>query len=117
MSDKKLIFAYREDKLGTGEVVYCWQPGNRIIAFCGENKVITLVDKMGKKIIDFPLKFGGKCKYLEFDSEGDTLAAFQDKCSLVTVINIFSKKTLDLEIDKNNKDYPSCIRWAKTTSI
>ena len=56
MSDKKLIFAYREDKLGTGEVVYCWQPGNRIIAFCGENKVITLVDKMGKKIIDFPWK-------------------------------------------------------------
>ena len=117
MGDKKLIFAYREDKLGMGEVIYCWQPGNRIIAFCGENRVITLVDKMGKKIIDFPLKFGGKCKYLEFDSEGDTIAAYQEKCSIVTVINIFSKKTLDLEIDKNNKDYPTCIRWSKNHPI
>ena len=117
MGDKKLIFAYREDKLGMGEVIYCWQPGNRIIAFCGENRVITLVDKMGKKIIDFPLKFGGKCKFLEFDSEGDTIAAYQEKCSIVTVINIFSKKTLDLEIDKNNKDYPTCIRWSKNHPI
>ena len=115
--NKKLIFAVRENKLGMGEVIFCWQPGNRMLAFCGENRVITIVDRLGKKIIDFPLKFGGKCKYLEFDCEGDTLGVFQDNCSIVTVINIFTKKTLDLEIDKNNKDRPTCLRWGKNNPI
>ena len=31
-------------------------------------------------------KYGGKCKVIEWDSEGDTIACFQDKCSIVTII-------------------------------
>ena len=114
---KKLIFSFDKTQLGTGEVIFNWQPGCRFIAFCGENRVITIVDKMGKKNIDFPLKYGGKCKVIEWDSEGDTIACFQEKCSIVTIINIFTKKTLDLEIDKNNKDEPTFIKWGKNIPI
>ena len=43
----------------------------------------------------------GKCIYMEFDNaDGDTLALFQEKCSTVTVINIFTNKKLDLEINR-----------------
>ena len=105
-------------KLGSGEVIYCWQPGDRLLAFCGENRVVSIVDKMGVKSKDFPLKFGGKCKYMEFDNlDGDTLAIFQDKCSIVTIINIFTDKTLDLEINRSNKDFPTCLRWTKNSNI
>ena len=114
---KKLIFSFNQTQLGMGEVVFNWQPGCRFIAFCGDNRVITIVDKMGKKNTDFPLKYGGKCKVIEWDSEGDTIACFQDKCSIVTIINIFTKKTLDLEIDKNNKDEPTFIKWGKNIPI
>jgi WD repeat-containing protein 19 len=50
---------------------------------------------------------------MEFDSEGDTIAILQDNCTAVTVINVYTKKVLELDIDKNNKDKPTCIRWGK----
>jgi WD repeat-containing protein 19 len=111
--NKKLIFAYREDKLGMSEVIFCWQPGCKWLAFCGETRVIVIVDRLGKKMVEFQLKFGGKVKHMEFDSEGDTLAIIQEACSIVTIINVYTKKTLDIDIDKNNKDRPTCIRWGK----
>ena len=116
--NKKLIFGFDQKVLGSGEVIYCWQPGDRLVAFCGDNRVVSIVDKMGEKFKDFPLKFSGKCKYMEFDNvDGDTLAVFQDKCSIVTIINIFTNKKLDLEINRSNKDLPTCLRWSKNNTI
>ena len=116
--NKKIIFSFDQKVLGSGEVIYCWQPGDRLVAFCGDNRVVSIVDKMGEKFKDFPLKFSGKCKYMEFDNaDGDTLALFQEKCSTVTVINIFTNKKLDLEINRSNKDLPTCLRWSKSSSI
>ena len=115
--NKKIIFSFDPKMLGNGEVVYCWQPGDRLLAFCGENRIISIVDKMGEKFKDFPLKSTGKCKYMEFDNvDGDTLAVFQDKCSIVTIINIFTGKKLDLEINRSNKDLPTCLKWAKNNT-
>ena len=43
---------------------------------------------MGEKFKEFPLKFSGICKCMEFDNVvGDTLSFFKDKCSIVTLIN------------------------------
>jgi WD repeat-containing protein 19 len=113
VQNKKLIFAFREDKLGMAEVTYCWQPGCKWLAFCGDTRVIVIVDRLGKKIVEFQLKYGGKVRHMEFDSEGDTLSIIQESCSIVTIINVYTKKTLDIDIDKNNKDKPTCIRWGK----
>ena len=114
---KKLIFSFDQKALGKGEVIYCWQPGNKILAFCGENRIISVVDKMGQKIKEFTLKSTKKCKYMEFDNiDGDTLAVYQESCSQVTIINIFTGKKLELEIDRSNKDLPTCLRWAKTST-
>ena len=115
---KKLIFSFDQKALGKGEVIYCWQPGNKILAFCGENRIISVVDKMGQKIKEFTLKSTKKCKYMEFDNiDGDTLAVYQESCSQVTIINIFTGKKLELEIDRSNKYLPTCLCWAKTSEI
>ena len=45
---KKLVFSFDQKVLGKGEVIYCWQPGNKILAFCGENRIISVIDKMGQ---------------------------------------------------------------------
>ena len=37
----------------------------------------------------------------------------KESCSIVSVFNIYTKKSMDIEIDKSNKDKPSFIRWAK----
>jgi len=50
---------------------------------------------------------------MEFDSEGETLAVIQDKCSQVSIFNVFTKKTNELDMDKNNKDFPTLIAWGK----
>ena len=116
--NKKVVFSFDQKMLGSGEVIYCWQPGDRLVAFCGENRVVSIVDKMGERFKEFPLKFSGKVKYMEFDNvDGDTLAVLQDKCSTVAVINIFTNKKLDLEINRSNKDLPSCLRWSKNNTI
>ena len=117
MKSKKLIFSYDQKALGKGEVIYCWQPGNKILAFCGENRIISVVDKMGQKIKEFTLKASGKCKYMEFDNlDGDTLAVYQENCSQVSIFNIFTNKKLELEINRSNKDLPTCLRWSKTST-
>jgi WD repeat-containing protein 19 len=54
---------------------------------------------------------------MEFDFEGDTIALIQDYCSVVTIINIYTKKILEVDIDKSNKDKPTCIRWGKNHPI
>ena len=117
MDVKKQVFNIGNNKLGSGEVQFCWQPGCRWLAFVGETKVIVLVDRLGKTIVEFQLKSGGRVKYMEFDSDGDTLALFQENSSIVTVINVHSKKVFDMEIERNNKDIPSCIKWGKKDSI
>ena len=117
MKSKKLIFSYDQKALGKGEVIYCWQPGNKILAFCGQNRIISVVDKMGQKIKEFTLKASGKCKYMEFDNlDGDTLAVYQENCSQVSIFNIFTNKKLELEINRSNKDLPTCLRWSKTST-
>ena len=114
---KKLIFSFDQKALGKGEVVYCWQPGNKILAFCGDNRKISIVDKMGQKIKEFSLKASGKCKYMEFDNiDGDTLAVYQENFSQVSIFNIFTDKKLELEINRSNKDLPTCLRWSKTSA-
>jgi hypothetical protein len=60
-----------------GEVVFSWQPGCKLLSFCGDNRVVIVVDRLGKKMIEFQLKYGGKVKGIEFDSEGDTIAVIQ----------------------------------------
>lgn len=50
---------------------------------------------------------------MEFDSEGDTLALIQEQSSIVTIINVYTKKPMKIEIEKNNNDKPTCIRWGK----
>ena len=35
--NKKIIFSFDQKALGSGEVFYCWQPGDRLVAFCGDN--------------------------------------------------------------------------------
>ena len=73
---------------------------------------------MGEKFKDFPLKFSGKVKYMEFERvDGDTLEVLQDKCSTVAVINTFTNKKLDLEINRSNKDLSTFLRWWKNNSI
>ena len=114
---KKLVFSFDQKVLGKGEVIYCWQPGNKILAFCGENRIISVIDKMGQKIKEFTLKASGKCKYIEFDNmDGDTLAVYQENCSQVSIFNIFTSKKLELEINRSNKDLPTCLRWSKTSN-
>ena len=72
---------------------------------------------MGQKIKEFTLKASGKCKYIEFDNmDGDTLAVYQENCSQVSIFNIFTSKKLELEINRSNKDLPTCLRWSKTSN-
>lgn len=114
---KRQVFCIPDNKLGVGEVQYCWQPGCRWLALVGETKVIIIVDRLGKTIVEFQLKSNGKVLYMEFDADGDTLALFQKNSSIVTIINIHSKKVFDMEIERNNKDRPTAIKWGKKDNI
>lgn len=113
---KKEVFSLREDKLGSGEVQFCWQPGSRWLAACGETKVVIILDRLGKKVVEFQLTSLGKVRFMEFDAEGDTLAILQENCSKITIINVHSKKVFEMEIERNNKDRPLCIKWSKKES-
>ena len=41
----------------------------------------------------------------------------QESYSKITIISIFTRKKLELEIDRSSKYLPTCLCWAKTTKI
>lgn len=115
-NSKKQVFTLGDNKLGVGDVKFCWQPGCKWLAVIGETRVVVIVDRLGKTIVEFQIKSGGKVKQMEFDNEGDTLALFQENSDSVTIINVHSKKVFEMPIERNNKDKPSYICWGKKES-
>lgn len=110
---KKQIFSLNEDKLGSGEILCTWQPTGKWLACVGETKVVIILDLLGKIICEYQLSSLNKIKSLEFNSDGDTLAVLQENYSKVSIISIHSRKPpTEMEIERNNNDKPTCIKWS-----
>ena len=40
--------------MGYGQCLSAWSPDSNLIAVCGDNKVIRILDRQGKPVLEFP---------------------------------------------------------------
>jgi len=53
-SQVKQIFKYGPDQLGYGLCKSAWSPDSSFVAVCGDNKIIRIMDRQGKPVLEFP---------------------------------------------------------------
>ena len=105
------LFSIDAGQHAAGAVIMSWNKSGRLLASCGSNKAVHIHDKFGKVVFDFVLT-KGPCAALEWDKDGDCLAASQAGSSCVSIFEVHSKAVY--EIDTGLKE-TSCICWSSTT--
>ena len=55
MAVGKEVFSLQEDWLGGGEVIISWQKNDNLLAVCGSNRLVNILDRQGKKYAELPL--------------------------------------------------------------
>jgi WD repeat-containing protein 19 len=105
------LFSIDAGQHAAGTVIMSWNKSGRLLASCGSNKTVHIHDKFGKVVFDFVLTKGA-CAALEWDKDGDCLAASQTGSSCVSIFEVHSKAVY--EIDTGLKE-TSCICWSSTT--
>ena len=69
----------KEEFNGMGNVVVSWSQDYNFMALCGENGVLHIIDRQGKKTFEANLAKPGKVETIDWDKDGDTIAVHQVK--------------------------------------
>eukprot|EP00128_Syssomonas_multiformis_P018378 Colp12_sorted_trinity150504_noHs@21748 len=92
----KRVFALTSKVHGDGAVKFCWQKkqGN-FLATCGVNRTVNIFDRHGQLIAEIPLP--GYCLGLQWDKDGEVLAAIQDKTGIIYMWEANTRKVTQLD--------------------
>ena len=82
----KQIFKYGPDQLGYGACKSAWTPDSNLVAVCGDNKIIRIMDRQGKPVLEFPSNQTPRIDNLVWDKDNDSLAILTS----TSVISIWS---------------------------
>jgi len=85
-SQVKEIFRFTPEICGFGEIQSAWTPDNNMIAIAGENRVIRVLDRQGKVMVEIPSKHAPKIDDLAWDKDNDSLAIL----TATSAISIYS---------------------------
>jgi WD40 repeat protein len=69
--------------MGYGQCLSAWSPDSNLIAVCGDNKVIRILDRQGKPVLEFPSNQQTRIEGLCWDKDNDSLA-------ILTASNVIS---------------------------
>jgi len=107
----------REEFNGAGNVVTAWSQDYNFLALCGENNVLHVINRQGKKTFEANMQKPGKVEAIDWDIEGDTLAIQQAGLNLVTLWNLLTKTYTEIVNTQTTKDRVTFIRWSRTKPV
>ena len=88
-----------------------------LLALCGENNVLHIIDRQGKKTFEANLARAGKVETLDWDKDGDTLAVHQTGLNLVTLWNTVTKSYTEVVNTQTSNDKVSFLRWSRSRPV
>ena len=93
-----------------------WSHDNNFLALCGENHVLHVIDRQGKKIFEGSLPNLQKVEDIEWDKDGEIIAIQQENLNFVTLCTLSTKAFSQVSFEKA-KDKITLIRWGKQNSV
>eukprot|EP01138_Halocafeteria_seosinensis_P010566 gb/GECG01010788.1/.p1 GENE.gb/GECG01010788.1/~~gb/GECG01010788.1/.p1 ORF type:complete len:1429 (+),score=207.41 gb/GECG01010788.1/:1-4287(+) len=101
----------RGDAASSSPVKFSWRPQGHFLATAGANGIVNIVDKSGQPVTHFALSTKSTPVGLEWDAQGEELAAIQGDTSDVTLFDFNARSSKTLETSLKN---PTFVRWSKT---
>ncbi|XP_063635799.1 WD repeat-containing protein 19 [Cydia splendana] len=108
MTAPKLLYTI-EQPHGLGELYFSWQKGEgrSLLATTGTDATVAIHDRSGQLIER--MKLQGLCAGMEWDNDGDYLAAITPNTNSVLLWECHSNKRLNVETGL--REAPSCLAW------
>ena len=100
-----------------GNVITSWSQDYNFLAICGENNVLHVVNRQGKKTFEATLAKPGKVEAIDWDNEGNTLAIQQAGLNLVTLWNLDTRTYTEIVNNQTTKDRVTFIKWCRTKPV
>jgi WD40 repeat protein len=114
-SQIKQIFKYEPDALGYGTAKSAWSSDGNLVAVCGDNKIIRIMDRQGKPVLTFPSNQTPRIDDLAWDKDSDSLAILTAS-NMISIWSMGQSKFQDIELG-SSKDIASYISWSKTNPV
>ncbi|CAD7939338.1 unnamed protein product [Amoebophrya sp. A120] len=110
----KQLFQIGPQFLGSGRVIFAWQPSGNLVAVVGEGqRNVFLFDRTGSEVVaEIGLKaLGASVTFLEWDPDGELLAILQQGEPAVLLYSVATRRTEVLEVSSRD---PSFLTWGKS---
>eukprot|EP00755_Sulcionema_specki_P023223 Sspe_Gene.78375::Locus_49029_Transcript_1_1_Confidence_1.000_Length_4205::g.78375::m.78375/K19671/WDR19, IFT144; WD repeat-containing protein 19 len=105
------LFTVDSNANGKGPVYFSWNKGGILLAICGVNHQLCILDRQGKAVDSRSLSHPGACIGIDWDSSGETVAVMQQGSNSIVLWHQAGKKLETL--DTGLKDL-TFLRWSKT---
>ena len=109
------IFKYGPEQLGHGPCKSAWSPDSNLIAVSGTNKIIRIMDRQGKLVLEFPTNQTPDIESLSWDKDNDSLAILTPS-AVISIWSMGQRKFQDVEL-ASAKDIASFISWSRTHPV
>ncbi|KAF1335623.1 Wd repeat-containing protein 19, partial [Globisporangium splendens] len=107
----KKLFKLASKCHGQGAVVFQWQSHGHFLATAGKNGLVHIFNHQGEEYDEIGLDMTAPVLALEWDPEGSTLAILQQGSSIVTLWDLATRATHNLDANLNNSTF---IKWSAT---
>lgn len=95
---------------GKGPVCTSWSNDGSMLAVCGVNRRVIIVDRQGKTLHQFVPQGPGQCLALEWDFANEVVACLQEKATAVTLYWVQQKRMETIDAGMRDLCF---MRWSK----
>ena len=101
--------------MGHGPCKSAWSPDSNLVAVCGDNKIIRIMDRQGKLVLEFPSNQTPAIDALAWDKDNDSLAILT-QTAVISIWSMGQRKFQDVEL-ASTKDTACFISWSRTHPV
>ena len=90
----KRIFEFGPETNGSAPTIFEWSHDSAYIAVAGDNRVLYVIDKRGKKVQETVLPNKGRILTVDWDKDNELVAILQEDQSFITLWSPLTSNSL-----------------------
>uniref|UniRef100_A0A914URT3 Anaphase-promoting complex subunit 4 WD40 domain-containing protein n=1 Tax=Plectus sambesii TaxID=2011161 RepID=A0A914URT3_9BILA len=111
----KLIYSLNEKAHGTGTLTFCWQTGGNHVVTTGSDNSVHIYDRQGELVDE--LSMPGVVTSMAWDKDGDVIALTNNKSNVITLWDVNTRRTTQLDSSMGVKDSLTFAVWSRSSPV